>query len=71
MHEAMRLAGRIKAKPAYAVRRGKEAFYRQVDMPLTQSYDYAARVMVEDLLSQDAIEGIEAFLQKRTKRQSD
>ena len=71
MQEAMRLAGRIRAKPAYAVRRGKEAFYRQVDMPLAQSYDYAARVMVEDLLSQDAIEGIDAFLQKRTKRQSD
>lgn len=70
MQEAMRMAGRIRAKPAYAVRRSKEAFYRQADMPLIEAYDYAARVMVEDLLSQDAIEGIDAFLKKRTKRQS-
>ncbi|MEJ2123788.1 MAG: enoyl-CoA hydratase [Alphaproteobacteria bacterium] len=68
MQEAMRWAGRIMSKPAHAIRRGKASFYRQLEMPLTDAYDYASRVMVEDLLSQDAIDGIDGFLQKRPTR---
>ena len=45
---------------------GKEAFYRQIEMPLAQAYDYASRVMTENLLARDAEEGIDAFIQKRT-----
>ena len=35
-------------------------------MPLDQAYDYASKVMVENMMEQDAKEGIEAFLEKRT-----
>jgi enoyl-CoA hydratase/carnithine racemase len=58
---ALRIAGKSKA----VTKVGKEAFYRQIDMPLADAYDYAARVMVENLLMQDAQEGIGAFIEKR------
>jgi enoyl-CoA hydratase/carnithine racemase len=44
---------------------GKEAFYRQLEMPVSDGYDYASRVMVENMLHRDAEEGIGAFLDKR------
>ena len=44
---------------------GKEAFYRQAEMALAEAYDYAAEVMVENMLARDAEEGIGAFLGKR------
>ncbi|AJC78803.1 crotonase/enoyl-CoA hydratase family protein [Rhizobium etli bv. phaseoli str. IE4803] len=44
---------------------GKEAFYRQLELPVEAAYHYAARVMVENMLTQDAQEGIGAFLSKR------
>ena len=59
------LAARIAGKSKAVTKIGKEAFYRQIDMPLADAYDYAARVMVENLLIQDAKEGIGAFIDKR------
>ena len=56
---------RIAAKSATAVRFGKKAFYRQVDMGLSDAYRCASHVMVENMLRQDAAEGIGAFLEKR------
>ena len=44
---------------------GKEAFYKQVGMTLSDAYDYASSVMVENMLKLDADEGIDAFLEKR------
>ena len=35
-------------------------------MPLNQAYEYASKVMLENMLEQDAKEGIDAFLEKRT-----
>jgi enoyl-CoA hydratase/carnithine racemase len=58
-------AGLIAAKSAYTVKIGKEAFYRQIEMPLDQAYAYAAEVMTENMLAEDAAEGIDAFLAKR------
>ena len=65
MAEAMELAGRIAKKPAATVAIGKEAFYRQLEMPLAEAYDYAADVMVRNMLHRDSEEGIGAFLEKR------
>lgn len=65
MAEAMALAGRIAGKPAATVAIGKEAFYRQLEMPLAKAYDYAADVMVRNMLHRDSEEGIGAFLEKR------
>ncbi len=66
MSEAMALAKRIAAKSRLTIAIGKEAFYRQVEMPLAEAYTYAARVMVENMLARDAAEGIGAFLEKRS-----
>lgn len=63
--EAMAFARTIASKSKATVAIGKEAFYRQVEMPLAEAYDYAARVMVENMMIRDANEGICAFIEKR------
>ena len=45
------LAGLIADKPASTVKIGKEAFYQQGEMGLAEAYDYAAKVMVENMLT--------------------
>ncbi len=65
---ALSLARQIAAKSPLTVKIGKEAFYRQLDMPLAQAYDYASRVMTENMLARDAEEGIDAFIEKREPR---
>ena len=59
------MAEQIAQKSTATVKIGKEAFYRQVEMPLQAAYDYATEVMVTNMLHRDAEEGIGAFLEKR------
>src|ERR1051325_910528 len=63
--ETMKRAERIAAKPRATVKIGKEAFYRQLEMPLSDAYDYASRVMTENMLNAEANEGICAFVETR------
>jgi enoyl-CoA hydratase/carnithine racemase len=63
--ETMQLAQRLAAKPRATVKIGKEAFYRQLEMGLADAYDYASRVMTENMLHAEANEGICAFVEKR------
>lgn len=63
--EAAKLAETIAAKLGAAVKIGKSAFYEQIDMPLSQAYEYTGDVMVENMLNRDTEEGIAAFLDKR------
>jgi enoyl-CoA hydratase/carnithine racemase len=63
--EAIKLARKITAKSALTLKIGKEAFYRQIEMPLADAYKYASEVMVENMLARDAEEGISAFIEKR------
>lgn len=65
MDEALVMARTIASKSKLTVATGKTAFYRQIEMPLAGAYDYAAQVMVENMLAADADEGICAFLEKR------
>jgi enoyl-CoA hydratase/carnithine racemase len=65
MEEALGLARLIASKPAATLAVGKEAFYRQIELPLTEAYDYAAGVMVTNMLHAEAKEGIGAFIDKR------
>ncbi|MGR9295041.1 enoyl-CoA hydratase [Rhizobium leguminosarum] len=55
----------IASKSPLTLKLGKEAFNRQLELPVEAAYDYTARVMVENMLTQDAQEGIGAFLGKR------
>src|SRR6185312_3711529 len=63
--EALGMARTIVAKSKATVAIGKEAFYRQAEMPLEEAYAFASEVMVENMMLADAEEGICAFLQKR------
>jgi enoyl-CoA hydratase/carnithine racemase len=69
--EAIKLAEKITAKSAVTVKIGKEGFYRQLEMPLAEAYDYVSGVMVENLLVRDAEEGISAFIEKREPKWED
>jgi len=63
--EIERLAQTIIAKSAVAVRTGKGMFYQQLEMGLVEAYAYAGEVMACNMMSEDAGEGIDAFMQKR------
>jgi enoyl-CoA hydratase/carnithine racemase len=58
-------ASTIAAKSAVAVKLGKQAVYAQAAMSLSEAYELTSRVMVENMLTEDAAEGIAAFLEKR------
>jgi enoyl-CoA hydratase/carnithine racemase len=62
---AILLAQLIVSKSAQAIRSGKEAYERQSDMDLSEAYQLASQVMVDNLLLSDAKEGISAFIEKR------
>ena len=66
--EVAALARRLAAQPREAVRAGKALFYRQLRRPLDEAYLDASAVMADNLLDADAIEGIDAFLEKRKPR---
>lgn len=59
------LADQIAAKSSVTTRSGKAMFYKQLAMDLPAAYDFAANNMACDMMSEDACEGIDAFLQKR------
>lgn len=63
--EARAMARQIADKSPLTVAIGKEAFYRQLECNLADAYDYAADVMVRNMLARDAEEGINAFIEKR------
>lgn len=61
----MELAETVAAKLGSVVKIGKQAFYQQLQMPVSEAYDYAGDVMVQNMLFRDTEEGIAAFLEKR------
>jgi len=63
--EVSKLAETIASKSNKVVKIGKEAFYKQLEMPLSEAYKYTSEVMSENMMSLDAKEGIAAFLEKR------
>ena len=62
---AIELANTIASKSSHVIGIGKAAFYRQVEMPMAEAYRYASEVMTENMMAQDANEGICAFIEKR------
>ena len=63
--EVQAMAAKLATKSPMALKTGKRAFYEQLDRDLDSAYAYCSQVMVENTLTDDAQEGIEAFLAKR------
>ena len=63
--EVKAFTDRIVARSASVIARGKRAFYAQIDRPLGDAYSVTSEVMVCNMADPDAIEGIDAFLEKR------
>jgi len=69
--EATSLAEQIASKSPVTVAIGKEAFYRQAELSLSEAYAYTSDVMIGNMLHRDAEEGIGAFLEKRHPKWQD
>jgi enoyl-CoA hydratase/carnithine racemase len=67
----MKLAQKIANKSSMTIKTGKKAFYKQIEMNLSDAYEYTSRVMAKNMLKKDAKEGINSFLEKRDPNWSD
>ena len=63
--EVFKIARKISSKSNLTIKIGKQAFYKQLEMPLKKAYDFTAKMMTLNMMSNDAKEGIQAFLEKR------
>ena len=63
--ETLKLAKKIASKSNLTIKIGKQAFYKQLEMPLRKAYKYTSKVMTKNMMALDAKEGINAFLEKR------
>ena len=59
------MTGKILAKSPYTIAIGKEAFYRQLESGVEDAYAFTSEVMARNMMSEDAAEGLDAFLEKR------
>ena len=64
-NEVLKMARKIASKSNLTIKIGKQAFYKQLEMPLKDAYRFTSKMMTLNMLSQDAKEGISAFLEKR------
>ena len=69
--EVKELAEKIASKSSITVSIGKKAFYAQAEMNLSEAYKYTSQVMKDNLLNDDAKEGIDAFIEKRSPNWKD
>ena len=63
--EVLKIAKQIASKSNLTIKIGKEAFYKQLELPLRKAYSYTSKMMTKNMMAMDAKEGISAFLEKR------
>jgi len=63
--EVLKVAKTIASKSNLTIKIGKQAFYKQLEMPLRKAYVYTSKMMTLNMMAMDAKEGISAFLEKR------
>jgi enoyl-CoA hydratase/carnithine racemase len=63
--ELEKLAAAIVAKPRIAVAMGKEFFYRQAELGIAAAYQAASQTMACNMMDEAALEGVQAFIEKR------
>lgn len=59
------LVDRILSKPRLALALGKQLFYRQIETSMAAAYDDAAQTMACNMMDASALEGVQAFIDKR------
>jgi enoyl-CoA hydratase/carnithine racemase len=64
--EIMKIAKIISSKSSVTLNIGKGAFYKQLEMPLDKAYKYTSKIMTKNMMTADANEGINSFLEKRS-----
>ncbi len=68
--EVERLVVSIVSKPRIAVAIGKELFYRQAELSIAAAYEAAEETMACNMMGEVALEGVQAFIEKRPPRWS-
>ena len=63
--QTLKIAKKIASKSNLTIKIGKQAFYKQLEMPLRKAYLYASKMMTLNMMAMDAKEGVSAFLEKR------
>ena len=63
--EVEALVASIVAKPRVAIAMGKALFYRQLETGIEAAYDDAGRTMACNMMDAAALEGVQAFIEKR------
>ncbi|MES2227350.1 MAG: enoyl-CoA hydratase [Pseudomonadota bacterium] len=63
--EVEKLVQRIVAKPRAAIAIGKAQFYRQIEVGVAQAYEIAGAAMACNMMDASALEGVQAFIDKR------
>ena len=66
--EVLKIAKIIASKSNLTIKIGKQAFYKQLEMPLRKAYTYTSKMMTLNMMAMDAKEGISAFLGKRSPK---
>lgn len=66
--EIERLVASIISKPRVAVAMGKELFYRQAELDIAAAYEAAGETMACNMMDEAALEGVQAFIEKRPPR---
>lgn len=61
----LRLAQKIAQKPKTALKMGKQLFYQQVEQPMDVAYGLACQTMACNMMDDSALEGVQAFIDKR------
>jgi enoyl-CoA hydratase/carnithine racemase len=59
------LLAQIVAKPRVALALGKQLFYRQLEMGIADAYADAEATMACNMMEPSALEGVQAFIDKR------
>ncbi len=62
------LVAAIVAKPRVALAMGKQLFYRQLEKGIAAAYDDAGQTMASNMMDESALEGVQAFIDKRPPR---
>jgi enoyl-CoA hydratase/carnithine racemase len=63
--EIAQLTASILAKPAVAIAMGKQLFYKQIEMGIGAAYQLAGQTMACNMMDEAALEGVQAFIDKR------